>query len=438
MRTSRLAVPLALVAAMLVAVGCGGGSDNSGGAGTPAAKPGQKVNLTFWSWVPGIAAAVDEFNRTHPDIHVRVSTIPAGNNGGYAKMYSALKAGNAPDAAQVEYQELPGFVLQKGLVDLSKYGANDIKDKFVDWQWRQGVFGDAVYAIPQASGPMGFFYRADLFKKWGLEPPKTWDEYRADAEKIRSHGAYIGTFPPANSAWFASLAWQAGAHWFGTSGDNWTVSMTDPASMKVADYWDGMVRDKLIKTEMDFQNGWYKDLQDGDIVGWVSAQWGDAILAGNADKTSGKWRAAYLPQWNAGDRVASNWGGSSTAVLSDTKHPKEAEEFAVWLNSDPKSIDLLIKGGYGWPAAKTGTEAPALNEPKPFFGGQKTNDVFREADQNVDENWGWIPTTAAAYNHLNDGFTAAVRGKGTFADALRKGQQQTVADLKAKGLQVQG
>ena len=26
----------------------------------------------------------------------------------------------------------------------------------------------AVYAIPQDTGPMGLFYRADLFKKYGL------------------------------------------------------------------------------------------------------------------------------------------------------------------------------------------------------------------------------------------------------------------------------
>lgn len=430
---------LAMLAAASIALagaGCGGSDDDDDAA--PAKKSGERVSLTFWSWVPGIDKAVDLFNETHPDIRVRTSTIPAGPNGGYAKMYSALKADNAPDLAQVEYQELPGFVLQKGLVELSELGAKDHQDRFVDWQWRQGVFGEAVYAIPQASGPLGFFYRADLFEKWGIEPPQTWDEYRNAAQEIRKHGAYIGTFPPANSAWFTSLAWQAGASWFGTEGDTWTVNMTDPNTMKVARYWDGMIRDKLVKTVMDFQNGWYRDLQKGEIVGWIGASWGDAILMGNAKRTKGDWRAAYLPQWEEGQRVSANWGGSSTAVLQGTKHPKEALEFAVWLNSDLKSIDLLIQGGYGWPAAKAGTEAPALNSPVEFFGDQKIYDVFKEADANVDKDWGWIPTTAAAYDHLNEGFTDAVKGQGSFEDAIRKAQEQTVADLKAKGLQVSG
>lgn len=90
-----------------------------------------------------------------------------------------------------------------GLVDLSTtYGVEKDQGKFVGWQWQQGVFGNQVYAVPQASGPMAMFYRADLFKKWGITPPTTWDEYAQDAQKIHNADpqAYISTFPPGNSA----------------------------------------------------------------------------------------------------------------------------------------------------------------------------------------------------------------------------------------------
>lgn len=112
-------------------------------------------------------------------------------------MRAALKSGNAPDLAQVEYQEIPSFLLENGLVNLSPYGADKARSKFVDWQWQQGVFDEAVYAIPQASGPMGLFYRSDLYKKWGIEPPATWDEFAQAAEKIQKADpkAYISTFP---------------------------------------------------------------------------------------------------------------------------------------------------------------------------------------------------------------------------------------------------
>jgi multiple sugar transport system substrate-binding protein len=412
----------------------GQGSSTGSGNSTSA----QKVNLTFWQWVPGMDKAVALWNSTHPNIHVTLQNIPSGGAGGYAKIHAALKAGNAPDLAQIEYQEIPGFLLDKGLVDLSQYGASQYESQFVPWQWKQGVYNNGVYAIPQASGPMGFFYRADLFRQAGItRPPATWAEYEQDAVKIhqRNPNEYIGTFPPGNSAWFTALAWQAGTKWFGTNGNSWTVDIDNPATEKVAAYWDRLRTEGVIKTEPDFANGWYKDLQTGNIAGWVSAQWGDAILKGNAPKTSGKWRVAPLPQWTTGADASANWGGSSTAVLTGSKHIKEALQFAVWLNSNPQSIALLIQGGYGWPAATAGFQGSALDQPSAFFGGQDYNkDVFENSDRTIDESWGWIPTIDQAYQHLDDGFSAAVNGQGSFLDTVRKAQGQVISDLKAAGL----
>jgi multiple sugar transport system substrate-binding protein len=431
-----------LVTAATAAVALMAGCSNSGSDGKDAdsgdLKPGEKIELTFWSWVPGVDKAVELWNSKNPNVQVKLEKIPSGNAGGYAKMSSSLTAGTAPDLAQVEYQEIPSFLLQGGLLDLTKYGVSDAKDKFVPWQWSQGVFGDAVYAVPQASGPMGMFYRDDLFRAAGIQPPQTWEQFEAAAKKVHAADptAYLTAFPPGNSAWFGSLAWQAGAKWFDVDGDNWTIKIDDPATLKVAEYWDRLRTEGVVKIEPDFANGWYKDLQDGKISSWVSAQWGDAILTGNAPKTTGKWRATAMPQWQAGDNRSANWGGSSTAVLKGSKHPKQATEFAVWLNSDPGSIDLLVKGGYGWPAANDAFKGTTLNQASQFFGGQRYNDVFAAADKTIDKDWKWIPTVDATYQHLNDGFQNAVAGKGTFVDAVKNAQTQTVADMKAKGLKV--
>ena len=149
--------------------------------------------------------------------------MTSGNAGTYAKMFSALQAGNAPDLGQVEYATLPNFEHVGGLVDLSKYGAGSVQSDFVPWTWSQVTQGSAVYAIPQDTGPMGLFYRADLFKKYGLPVPTTWAQYLSDAKKLHAANpnAYIAAFPASDAQWFAGLAWQAGAKWFSTSGDTW-------------------------------------------------------------------------------------------------------------------------------------------------------------------------------------------------------------------------
>lgn len=427
-------VSLVAVAAVLGSSACSGGAPQSGGsAGASTAE------LTFWSWVPGVDRAVDLWNSENPDIQVNLEATPAGSSGTYAKIYAALKSGKgAPDLSQVEYQELPGFILENGLVDLGPLGMDDVKKTFSDWQISQSTFNDTIYAVPQASGPMGLYYRADLFESLGIPVPTTWEEYAAAAKTIHdaNPSQYINTFPPQNSAWFAALAWQAGANWFGLDGDTWTVDIDSPETLKVAEYWDGLREAGQIATIPDFANEWYSELQNGNILAWPSAQWGGEIIAGNAPDTAGKWRVAPMPQWDSsGDFVSANWGGSTTAVLKGTSNAEAAAKFAIWLNSDPDSINLLVEGGYGWPATKDAVSSTAIDQPDAFLGDQNANaDVFADSDAAVDVEWGWIPTTAATYTHLNDGFSAALAGNGTFVDAVKSAQSATIKDLEDKGL----
>jgi multiple sugar transport system substrate-binding protein len=105
------------------------------------------VNLTFWSWVPGIDKSVALWNKTHPNIQVKVSNVGGGPTE-YNKLYTAIKANNEPDLGQVEFQLLPTFETTGGLIDMAQYGASSVKDKFVPWTWNQVSLGNSVYAIP--------------------------------------------------------------------------------------------------------------------------------------------------------------------------------------------------------------------------------------------------------------------------------------------------
>ncbi|MBV9854418.1 MAG: sugar ABC transporter substrate-binding protein [Streptosporangiaceae bacterium] len=399
------------------------------------------MHLTFWSWVPNIANAVSLFNSAHKNIQVTLDTIPTGSNGGYAKMLDAVKAGNPPCAAQVEYQEIPTFLLQNALVNIKPWVASS-QSLFVPWQWNQGVYNGSVYAVPQASGPMALYYRKDVFSRDGIvTPPRTWAQYAQDAAIIHSHAphAYITTFPVPDSAWYTALAWQAGTKWFGTSGDHWTVNIANAASQRVAGYWYGLVKKGMVKTENDFTSAWYKDLQDGGVVTWISASWGDAILRQNAPNTAGNWAVAPMPQWASSGFAASNWGGSSTAVLRGCPDPQAAAQFAVWLNTNARSINLLVTDGYGWPAVPSVSSIPSVTgNPKvfSFYGGQNINAVFQQADQNINESWGWIPNVQTTYDALDSAFASAANGNGTFASALTSAQRQTVASLSGAGLKV--
>ncbi|UAJ79786.1 sugar ABC transporter substrate-binding protein [Leifsonia sp. ZF2019] len=431
-RWGRALAVVAVAAAAVPLAACS--SSTSGSSDGP-------VTITFQSWVPNISTAVDAFNSAHKDIKVKLETITAGPDGGYAKMLSAVKAGNPADVAQVGYDELATFRLNDALEDITQYVGSS-KDKFTEWQWDTGVFDGKVYAVPQASGPMGQFYRKDLFDAAGLKAPATWDEYYQAAKAIHAADPnhYIAAFASNQAPWLIGLAQQGGAQWFSTSGDSWKVNIDDEATQKVAAFWQKLIDEGLVKIAPDLSNEWYADLQQGNIYSWMSGSWAGAIIEGNAPDTSGKWAVAEMPQWTAGDHVSASWGGgSANAVLKGSKHPKEAAEFALWLNSDPSSVSTLNSIGAGWPAlADKSAVASLQDDPKTFafFGGQNIWETFATADKGVDTSWKWPPLVDTLYTKLTDNMKAAVQNKTPIADAYAQTQKDMVAAMKDKGISV--
>jgi multiple sugar transport system substrate-binding protein len=443
MRVKVGAIGAVLVSALALTA-CSSGADSTSAAGGSAggcapSAAGSKVDLTFTSWIPGIEDVVKLWNAKNPDIQVKVQTGPNGNGGTYQNFFNQLKAGNAPDLGQIEYDALPSFRVQDGLFDV---GSCDVvaqaKDKFIPWTWGQVSLGDdkAAYGVPQDAGPMAMFYRADLFEKNGIAIPATWDEYAAAAVKVKAAGGYITNFSQSDINQFAGLAWQAGGRWFANDGTNWTVSMTDDKTKKVAGYWQDLITKKLVSAVPPWTTEWDNAFNTSQAWTWVSAVWGANSIASGAPKTTGKWRVAPMPQWSAGDKSAGNWGGSSIAVFKGSKHPYEAAKFATWLNTDPESLNLLNEKANIYPATKDGATLPSLTKGVAFYGDQKIYDVFKEASAEVAPDFTWGPTMTATYANASDGFKAAVSGQGTLTDALTAAQASTVSTLKSQSIPV--
>lgn len=432
----------AVTASALVLAACGGsgGSDDnagSGGACKPAPK-GTKVTLTFTSWIPGEQATVDKWNEQHPDIHVNYKEVPGGNQGTYQAYSNQIKAKKTSDVGMIEFDNLPSFRLQGGLTNIGGCKpVQDVMSKYPDWVQQQVSFGEknTVYGVPMDIGPMGFYYRKDLFEKAGIKVPKTWDEFYAAAKKIKSKGGVITDFPPDQPAWFTSLAWQNGAKWFTVDGDTWKVSIDDQATKQVADYWQRMIDQKLVDTVPGLNDPQYNAIASGKEWGVIGAAWTTKLISDNAPKLAGKWAVAPMPQWTAGENASGNWGGSTAVVFNNTKHPYEAAEFAAWAFSNLDALKLNNKYGGQFPASTEGQQQlPALTQGLDYYGGQKVWELFAKSSEGVDPSFQWGPTMTKTYSDLGDGIGKAVNGQGTLADALGTAQQKTVDTLKSQGL----
>lgn len=410
-------------------------------SGGESAASDEPVELTFQSWVPNIDRAVDAFNEEHDDIHVTLETITAGPDGGYAKMLSAVQAGNPADVAQVGYDAIPEFLVNDALEDLTDH-VGDAGDRFTDWQWETGVFDDRVYAIPQASGPLGQFYRKDIFDSLGLSAPTTWDEYYEAAKAIRASdpNRYIAAFAFNQAPWLIGLSQQGGGEWFAVEGDAWKVGIDDEETLKVAEFWQKLIDEDLVKIEADFSSEWNADIQNGNVASWISGSWADAIVRGTAPDTAGSWAVAPMPQWNEGETVSATWaGGSANVVLKGSEHPEEAAEFALWLNSDPESVSILTSIGAGWPAITDLESIESLQDDPEvfaFYGGQDIWDVFAESDAAVAATWKWPPLSQTLFADLTDNVKSAVESGTPLPEAYRQTQADFTAALEAKGISV--
>jgi multiple sugar transport system substrate-binding protein len=398
-----------------------------------------EVTLSFWSWVPGMDEAVDIWNAENPDIQVELNAVAGGNQGTYQNMFNALKAGTEPDLAQVEFDMLPSFRLQQGLRDISKCLEPKAGDQFIDFAWDQATFGgEGVYAIPQDTGPMAMYYRKDLFEKYGVDVPQTWEEFRTVAEEVHRQdpSVYLTHFPQRDVAWFTGLAWQNGASWFTIDGDTWLVSLGDDATSEVAGYWQDLLARDLVTPLQGFSTPWTKALADGKVLTWVSAVWGNTTLSTNVPSTAGKWAVAPMPRWEADEPSAANWGGSTTAVLRGSDHPHEAAAFALWLNTDPESLEVLNRNGGLYPATEAGLGLPFLQQPLDYYDGQRIFDVFAEAAGQVEGGFAWGPTMTQTNAALADGFGEALGGDSTLAEALAAAERETETAMRLQALEV--
>jgi multiple sugar transport system substrate-binding protein len=339
---------------------------------------------------------------------------------------------------QAEYQKIPTLVAAEAIVDISAE-VGSLKDDFPESAWNAVTLGsDAVYGVPQDSGPLLFYYRADVFKKRGISVPKTWAEFASAARKIHKANPkqYLHTFSATDAGWFAGLAQQAGASWWGINGDRWTVAIDDTATQKVASYWGGLVEEGVIDNKPMYTPEWNAALNDGTQVGWISAVWGPGVLESNAKDTQGKWKVAQLPQWGSAKPATGNWGGSATSVTTQSKHKKQAAQFVAWLNSDPAAVEALATEVNVYPAAKQASSA--LTKPPAFFANQPDfYSLAAEASQNT-RTFTYGPNVNVAYSAYNDAFgkAAEARKAGPFTEALTTMQRTTLDDMKKRGFNV--
>lgn len=391
------------------------------------------VALEFWGWVPGLEDLVSTWNTENPNINVTFHRM-TGDDG--TKVEAAVDAGAGPDLVQLSTHNLPDYVISERVQPITEYVA-DIKDNNTASSWAAVTFADQVYGVPQGIGPAGLMYRTDLFEKYGITVPTTWDEYLDAARKIHAadSNVYIANMSPSEIGQWMQEVQQAEGSWYGINGDSWTVGVNDAPSQTVAKRWQTLLDEQLVTTEKMWTAEYWALVNDSKIATIAYAAWFPTQLETNATNTSGKWKVVALPT-NSGSTNAGDSGGAAVVVLKGSKNVEAAAKFASWLNDSDTTQESLITVGGLFPSTKNGLSCAALMQAHDFFGGQIINEVFSVAAENTPATWTDGPNYGTAQTAVTDEFATVVTGGQTFLQALDKAQAATVADLKSRGLSV--
>ncbi|MCG5216404.1 extracellular solute-binding protein [Streptosporangium soli] len=435
MRITRLGGSIAVLGMTAVLAACSSGTPGS--TDTPTANTGP-VALEFWCWGTSQKAKVEAFNKAHPNVQVNHTDV-GGDRDTAAKLLTANRAGNAPDAACLEYETLPSMIVAGALADISAH-TGDVKDAFSPEVWDLTSFDGAVYGVPQDVGPMVLVYNKKRFQELKIEPPATWQDFAKVAADVRKKDpeAYLTTFAPAEFGNFAGLAQQAGASWWQVQDQTWTVGIADQTSHEVADYWQGLIDKDLVKAQPLLTPEWNNQLNKGKILAWPSALWAPGVLYGVAEKQAGDWAIAPLPQWKEGDDRVAFQGGSALTVTKTSKNAAAAATFAKWMNTDKAAYDLQIEMGE-YPASLAGQQAAGDSPPPKLTANQKDYwDVATKAAQRTIPHISWGPNVSTAKSAYEDAVSAALRDRTPLRDALTKTHNLVVEDMKTTGFKVTG
>ena len=445
----RLVIVMPVLSLVLGVAACSGGDDGGGTSAKPTNCTNKIVHpdataVSVWAWYPNMAKVVDNFNNAHTDVQVCWTNAGQGAPQ-YAKFQTAISAKKgAPDVIMLEADQLVGFEIQDALVDLAPYGANDVKADFSPGAWKDVSQGDKVFAIPVDGGPMGMIYRTDVFEKYKITPPKTWDEYAATAQKLKDAGGpHFGDSGANVPALFMALQQQKGAVPFGydpAKPQDLTIKLNDQASKDVLNYWADLVKRDLVGTQDHFTTDYISGVVGGKYATYVSAAWTPGYLTGagvGKGSSKGVWAAAPLPQWDPANPVEVNWGGSAFAVTTQAPNKRLAAIVAKGIYADPKSLEEGWKEQIIFPLSKTVQDSPDfVNNESEFFNGQTANkDVYIPAGKAY-KGTVYAPIQVYYYAQLEAQLGKINAGKTTGDQAADDLQAQIVKYAKSQGFNV--
>ncbi|GLV54538.1 hypothetical protein KDH_13850 [Dictyobacter sp. S3.2.2.5] len=400
------------------------------------------VNINPWEY-----KAVDEFEATHPTIHIKLVMVPSGAN--FDQKLVTMQVGWEPADVFSTWgnnswadEVYRGFAADLNpYIQASHFSFDGMNKTLLD----QYSVNGHVYAIPFSTGGSYTFYNVDMFKKANLpmpptswdDPNWTWDTMLKDAQAMtvknaslnnRQYGMSDDLWPEnANPMLFGGDYFQKSTYQNGVVS---ATTATDPLVVKSVQWKrDLMYKYQIapLPADASLLNGFLS----GKVGMSMTGVWG---FWANKPATF-HWAAAPIPHFsnNTQDVLFTDpW-----MMSKDSKHPKEAWTFIQWLCDPAHGAKSYMETSGAVPpwsqllpewAANTHKVMPALSNDQLMQLAQGSLDHGRESINHLAISYGQFDSVIT--NVLSPVYNT---GKVDPSKALNDVQQQLQETIQKVG-----
>ena len=344
----------------------------------PALAPATITVASFPDLDRAVKTALPLWEKLYPQVKVKLVSLQIDDH--HNSMTTALAAGaRLPDVMAIDFRYVGSFAESKGMEDLLQppYGAGQYRAQFVPFTFVQATSSRGTLgAMPADLGPGTLFYRKDLMNKAGIKETdltQSWESYIAAGKKLK---AATGTYLLAGASDLADIVIRANLKggegiYFGDKGQ---VLVDSPRFVKAFELAKAARVAGIDARTVAWTGEWAEGFKRDKVASQMMGSWLSGHLAKwLAPDSKGQWRAANLP---AG--ALASYGGSFYGVPKKAANKTQAWEFIKFMTVN-KDIQLhSLKEIGAFPALKAAYADPMMDEPQPYFGGQKTRILARD------------------------------------------------------------
>src|SRR5262245_10304863 len=330
--------------------------------GTTSPTRPQATTLTVWlqedardNWPGVVNAANQAFERSHPDVNVKVEYQTWNQH--LAKFDATIAGNNVPDVIEMGNTEMTKYMDAKAFWDITSQKGGIPNSK----TWLKGLedsarLGGKLYGVPYYAGARAVIYRKDMYKAAGIRKlPTSLTAYEAANRKLM---AKFGKDKRFSALYFPGQYWLAAMSFVYDYGGRiavfkngkWTGTLDSPQAIKALTRLKKIVRTNSRASRTgDEANPFQAVVLGQGKVGSIIANGWEWGLALDTKKYSSKLKESQLgaypmPSHVKGKYMPTFLGGSDLAIPAQSNSRSTALDWIKAFTNTSSMTQLATDG----------------------------------------------------------------------------------------------